>query len=117
MTLEVMDPFNAAFGGAVKGPGKLKLSGGIDWSTLDTTLVVSTLRGIALDADHPIQVPPGKQLALKGDIDFPEDVSIVLGGQVNLIGSANRAIRGKSPRVSATPNAYFYRKPPGSENH
>ena len=98
MTLEVMDPFNAAFGGSVKGPGKLKLSGGIDWSTQDNSLVVTTLRGIALDADHPIQVPPGMQLALKGDIDFPEDVSMLMGGKVNLIGSANRAIRGKSPR-------------------
>ncbi|MDA9864185.1 hypothetical protein N9C70_03865, partial [Flavobacteriales bacterium] len=97
MVLELTDPFNAAFGGAVKGPGKLKLTGGIDWSTLDTSLSVSTLRGIALDAEHPIEVPQGKQLALKGDIDFPAEVSMTMTGKVNMIGSANRTIRGKSP--------------------
>jgi|GEM_PF-897849 len=98
MTLEVMDPFNVAFGLAVKGPGRLKLSGGVDWSALDSSLSVASLRSIALDADHPIQVPLGKQLVLKGGIDFPEDVSMTIGGRVNLVGAENRSIRGKSPR-------------------
>ncbi len=98
VTLEVMDPFDAASGNAVKGPGRLKLSGGIIWDNLNVSETVSTMRGIALNPDHPIEVPPGKTLALKGDIDFPTDVAMTMRGKVNMIGEAHRSVRGKSPK-------------------
>ena len=98
VTLEIVDPFDAALGNQVKGPGRLKLSGGMDWSNLDSTVNVATMRGISLNPEHPVEVPPGKVLALKGDVDFPMESPMAMKGRVNIIGEGNRAIRGKSPR-------------------
>jgi hypothetical protein len=99
MTLEVMGPFDASLGNLIKGPGRLKMSGGVDWSNMDESAVVTTLGAVELNAAQPIQVPEGRVLALKGDLDFPSDESVTLGGSVRMIGSGDRVIRGHASQV------------------
>ena len=98
--LEVLEPFNAAMGSAVKGPGKLHLLGGLDWSQSDSLdLPVATLENVRLDADAAIEVPNGRQLAIHGNLEFPQDVAVTLAGRVSMIGPGTRTITGHSSKV------------------
>ena len=99
MTLELMDPFDASLSNGIKGPGRLKMSGGVDWSAMEESAQVTTLGCIELNPDQPISVPQGKVLALSGDLDFPVNQAMTLGGRVNMIGSGNRVIRGHTSKV------------------
>ena len=98
--LEVVEPFNAAMGSSVKGPGKLNLLGGLDWSQVDSLdLPVATLENVRLNADATIEVPAGRQLAIHGNLEFPVDTAMTLKGRVSMIGPGTRTISGHASRV------------------
>lgn len=100
VALEVVEPLNAAMGNRIKGPGKLHLLGGLDWSTVEEQdLPVATLENVKLDVGAAIEVPQGRQLAIHGNLEFPTEAAVTMRGRVSMIGPGTRTISGHPGNV------------------
>ena len=96
VTLDIVGTFDVTLADAIEGPGRLCPSGGWDWSAVQANDTVR-LPSLALVSGSELTVPEGNALEIAGDLNFPADESLTVGGLVRMSGEAEQQITGQAP--------------------